>query len=244
MLGQCLFGRLITQKANSHNLFYIVPAFNEADVIVQTIADLKDNAPPGKIVVIDDGSTDGTGRVAVSAGVMVLRHIMNRGQGAALQTGLAYARQNDADLAVTFDADGQHNAKDISSLIEPITNGDYDVVLASRFLPGASAVHMPMGRKTVLKAGVFFTRITSRVHITDVHNGLRAFSRRAIQEIRMQLDDMAHASEVYDQIYHNRLSYTEVPCQIRYTDYSKKRGQRSRAAVRIGLRFFLSKLRP
>jgi len=232
------------QKMQTYKLVYIVRAFNEADVIAETIASLRRDAPSGEIVVIDDGSTDDTRSAAMSAGATVVAHIMNRGGGAALQTGLTYARLNHADIAVTFDADGQHDPKDVPTLIEPIVSGRCDVVLASRFVDGALVSNMPWLRRLILKAGVFFTKIMSRVHVTDAHNGLRAFSRHAIHVMHTNLDDMAYASEVYDQIYRNGLSYVEVPCHIRYTDYSLAKGQRSRAAVRIGLRFFLEKMRP
>lgn len=228
----------------THRLFYVIPAFNEAGVIATTVVDLKNHAPLGVIVVVDDGSSDDTSPIALSAGAVVLKHLMNRGYGAALQTGLASAQLNGADIAVTFDADGQHDPKDVSVLIEPIISGKCDVVLASRFLSSASTVNMPMLRRLTLKAGVLFTRIMSRVPVTDAHNGLRAFSRRAIGLMQTDSDDMAYASEIHDQIYRHKLSYTEVPCHIRYTKYSLAKGQSSSAAIRIAWRFFLAKLRP
>lgn len=227
-----------------YKLFYIIPAFNEADVIAETIASLKNQAPPGEIVVVDDGSTDDTGSLALSGGAVVLMHLNNRGYGAALQTGLAYAQLKHADIAVTFDADGQHDANDVSVLIEPIVSGKCDVVLASRFLHGASTENMPWFRQLILKAGVIFTKLMSRVHVTDAHNGLRAFSRLAIGLMQTNLDDMAYASEIHDQIYRHKLPYTEVPCHIKYTKYSLAKGQRSIGAIRIAWRFFLEKMRP
>jgi polyprenyl-phospho-N-acetylgalactosaminyl synthase len=232
------------QEVTKYRLFYIIRAFNEAAVIGQTITDLKHCAPSGEIIVVDDGSSDDTGSVALSSGAVVLRHFVNRGGGAALQTGLTYARLNHADIVVTFDADGQHDAKDVAALIEPIVSGKYDVVLASRFLDSSSTSNMPWLRWWTLKAGVIFTRLMSRVHVTDTHNGLRAFSGRAISLMHTSLDDMAYASEIYDEIYRGKLSYKEVPCHIRYTDYSLAKGQRSTAAIRIAWRFFLEKIRP
>jgi len=232
------------QKMTTYKLFYIIRAFNESAVIGQTIADLKKCAPSGEIIVVDDGSSDDTGSVALSAGAVVLSHLVNRGGGAALQTGLMYARLNHANIVVTFDADGQHDANDVSVLIEPIVSGRCDVVLASRFLDSSSTSNMPWARRLTLKAGVIFTRLMSRVYVTDAHNGLRAFSARGIDLMRTSLDDMAYSSEIYDQIYRNNLSYKEVPCHIRYTDYSLAKGQRSSAAIRIAWRFFLEKMRP
>jgi polyprenyl-phospho-N-acetylgalactosaminyl synthase len=228
----------------SYRLFYIIPAFNEAGAITETVASLKDHAPPGEIVVVDDGSRDDTGPLALSAGAVVLRHLKNRGYGAALQTGLAYAQMRNADLAVTFDADGQHDPNNVPALMEPILNGRCDVVLASRFLDTASTANMPRSRRLTLKAGVLFTKLMSRVHVTDAHNGLRAFSRRAIGLMQTASDDMAYASEIHDQIYRHKLSYTEVPCHIQYTQYSLAKGQRSSAALHIAWRFLLEKMRP
>ena len=232
------------QNIETYKLAYIVRAFNEADVIAETIASLRRDAPPGEIVVIDDGSSDNTRSVAVSAGATVLTHMINRGGGAALQTGLTYARLNQADIAVTFDADGQHDPNDVPTLIEPILAGRCDVVLGSRFVDGALVSNMPWLRRMTLKAGVFFTKIMSRVNVTDAHNGLRAFSRKAVQVMHTDIDGMAYASEIYDKIYRNNLAYVEVPCHIIYTDYSLQKGQHSRAAVGIGLRFFMEKMRP
>jgi hypothetical protein len=157
---------------------------------------------------------------------------------------MKYASLNPADMVVTFDADGQHDAKDVSKLIEPIVSGKYDVVLGSRFLEGSSTENMPWLRRLILKAGVIFTVLMSRVHVTDTHNGLRAFSSRAVGLMHTNLDDMAYASELYDQIYRNGLSYKEVSCRIKYSDYSLKKGQKSKAAIRIAWRFFLEKMRP
>lgn len=227
-----------------NEIFYIIPAFNEARVITNTIENLKDLAPEGKIVVVDDGSSDGTGNLALSVGAIVLRHLKNRGYGAALQTGLAYAQRENADIAITFDADGQHDPKDIAVLIEPIIKSQCDVVLASRFLDNASSPNIPWLRRLTLRIGVLFTRLMSRVNVTDAHNGLRAFSKRAIGFMQTASDDMTYASEIHDQIYRHKLSFTEVPCHIKYTEYSLAKGQKSSAAIRIALRFFLEKLRP
>ncbi len=227
-----------------HKLFYIIPAFNEADMVAATVADLKDHAPPGVIVVVDDGSTDETGSLALSAGAVVLSHLKNRGYGAASQTGLAYARQQQADIAVPFDADGQHDPNDVSALIGPIVRDECDVVLSSRFIAGASTMNMPKLRRMTLKAGVLFTRLMSRMRVTDAHNGFRAFSRKAIELMQTNLDDMAYASEIHDKIFQHKLSYLEVPCSVKYTEYSMSKGQKSSAAIRIIWRYLMEKMRP
>jgi glycosyltransferase involved in cell wall biosynthesis len=183
------------------------------------------------VVIVDDGSDDATASVARDAGAVVLRHLVNRGQGAALQTAIRYALNGGAHYLVTFDADGQHSADEIALLLAPIERGEAEFVLGSRFL--GSAVNMSRRKRLLLRAAVLFTRRVSRVHLTDTHNGLRAFSRLAASRVRITEDRMAHASELIDQIVASGLPYREVPVTIHYTDYSRAKGQRPTAALRV-----------
>jgi glycosyltransferase involved in cell wall biosynthesis len=191
------------------------------------------------VVVIDDGSSDETATVARKAGAIVLRHTLNRGQGAALQTGIDYALQRGAEVIVTFDSDGQHQVEDVEALLAPVLEGRCDVALGSRFLSGESRV--PLMRKFTLKLGILFTRLVSGIRVTDTHNGLRAFSREAATKIQIRQDRMAHASEILDEIAQLRLRYLEVPTRILYTDYARSKGQRSSAAFRIVWDFLIGK---
>ena len=219
-------------------VFAVIPAYNEGGAIARVVADLASRG--AAVVVVDDGSGDDTGPCALGAGATVLRHEVNRGQGAALQTGLAYALLRGAEIVVTFDADGQHDADDLPRLLAPIRGGEAEIALGSRFLGDSGAV--PRGRRLLLRAAVLFTRATSGVRLTDAHNGLRAFSRRAAERIDLQLDRMAHASEIIDQIRRSGLPYVEVPVTIRYTEYSRRKGQSSLAAARIALDYLLGKV--
>ena len=153
----------------------------------------------------------------------VLRHLINRGQGAALQTGLDFALRRQAQYIVTFDADGQHRVEDIAALLAPISAGECEITLGSRFL--GEALDMPATRRITLRLAVLFTRMVSRVPLTDAHNGLRAFSRQAGRQIRISMDRMAHASEIIDSIRQSGLPFREIPVQIRYTAYSLAKGQ-------------------
>lgn len=223
----------------SPNLFIIIPAYNEETVIGDVVRDLCEKYP--QVIVVDDGSKDQTAARARAAGALVLAHLINRGQGAALKTGIDYALAKGADILVTFDSDGQHRAADIARVIAPIVGGHMDIVLGSRFLDAQDKV--PRGRRLILKLAIVFTRLVSRIRVTDTHNGFRALSRRAALAIDIRQDRMAHASEILDEITRHQLRYCEVPTQVAYTDYSRAKGQRSSAAVRIAIDFLIGKWR-
>jgi glycosyltransferase involved in cell wall biosynthesis len=209
--------------------FIVVAAYNEAAVIAEVVGELLFTYP--RVVVVDDGSADGTAAVAREAGAIVLHHSLNRGQGAALQTGFDYCLLHGARYAVTFDADGQHRMEEIALLLEPLRSGRADVALGSRFT--GKAPDMPRSRRLVLRLGVLFTRVVSGAQLSDTHNGLRALSRRALAKVRITQDRMAHASELIDQIVRSGLPYVEVPVTIRYTPYSRAKGQRLSGSVKI-----------
>ena len=218
-------------------VFFVIPAFNESSVIGQVVREVRVRFP--NVVVVDDGSSDDTGAVAARAGARVLTHFLNRGQGAALETGIEYAVACGADVIVTYDSDGQHCLKDVDGLLAPVLEGRCEVALGSRFLSRESKV--PLLRKLTLKLGVLFTRLVSGIVVSDTHNGFRALSRRAAQQIQIRQDRMAHASEILDQISRLKLPFCEVPTRILYTDYSRQKGQKSSAALRIVWDFLIGK---
>jgi polyprenyl-phospho-N-acetylgalactosaminyl synthase len=216
---------------------FVVPAYNEASCVGDVIRRIRERYP--SVVLVDDGSSDTTGPEAAAAGAMVIKHLLNRGQGAALKTGIDFALANGAEVIVTFDSDGQHRLEDVEALLAPVLAGDCDVALGSRFLRPDSQV--PFARKLTLKLGVLFTRIISGIRVTDTHNGLRALSRRAAEQLQIRQDRMAHASEILDEIARLKLRYVEVPTRILYTDYSRQKGQRSSAALRIVWDFLIGR---
>lgn len=209
------------------NTFIIIPAFNEEKTITNVVGEVKKF---GKVIVVDDGSKDFTKDFAKNAGAEVLSHVINRGQGAAIRTGVEYALNKGADIIIHFDADGQHNVNDIEKIITPILLNESDVVLGSRFLKNKTSGlknNIPFVRFLLLKTAIIFTRVISGIKITDAHNGFRAMSKTAAQKIKITQDGMAHASEILDEIIKNNLKYKEIPVQVKYTDYSKSKGQSS-----------------
>lgn len=208
----------------------IVPMFNEATTVASVIAALK--VEFDHVVCVDDGSSDGSDAIARAAGATVLRHPINQGQGAALQTGFDHVlRRTDAEYVVTFDADGQHVVSDAVRMVAAARETRSDVVLASRFT--GESTQMPTARRLVLKAGIRFTQWTAKLDVTDTHNGLRVLNRNALTKIRLTMPRMAYASELLSAIVPAGLSYLEVPTTVNYTEYSRGKGQTNLNAVNI-----------
>jgi glycosyltransferase involved in cell wall biosynthesis len=217
------------QAGRARNVWIVIAAYNEACVIARVIADVRRCGL--NVVIVDDGSADATAEIAERAGAVVVRHPVNLGQGAALQTGIEFVLQRGADVIVTFDADGQHRAADIAGLIEALSEFDADFALGSRFL--GRTVDLPPTRRLLLKAATAFTRLASGLDLTDTHNGLRAMTRRGACAIRIRQNRMAHASELLNQIAATGFKYVEVPVTIEYSAYSLAKGQKFGDALSI-----------
>lgn len=220
------------------DVWVIVPAFNESRAIGRVIAALKSTGHT--ILVVDDASTDRTGDIAARAGILVVRHPVNLGQGAALQTGIDFALREGAEFIVTFDADGQHRAADIARLLDALDAHRAEFALGSRFL--GEAVNMPASRRVLLRLAALFTRLTTGLNLTDAHNGLRAMTWRGARAIRLRQNRMAHASEFLEQIADSGLKYVEVPVRIEYSPYSLAKGQKVADAVGILTDMFAHRL--
>ncbi len=210
----------------------VVPAYNEAGAIGGVLDDLA--ALGCRVVVVDDGSSDETSAVCLRRPVAVLRHSINLGEGAALQTGIEYCtRQQGVRYVVTFDADGQHHGEDVAALVSALVDGRHDVALGTRFASPEGAASIPRGRKAMLRLAILFTRFTTGLRVTDTHNGLRAFTAETAALLRIRQGGMAHASEILSWVHGQRLRWCEVPVTITYSDYSLGKGQRGAAAVDI-----------
>jgi glycosyltransferase involved in cell wall biosynthesis len=217
-------------RPSADNVWIVVPAYKEAATIAGVVTSLR-VLGYHQICVVNDGSPDETGRLALAAGAHVLEHVVNLGQGAALQTGISYVLANGAEYICTFDADGQHAAEAVSDLLSALASSDADVALGSRFLGKAATV--PPARRLLLKAALAFTHMHAHVNVTDTHNGLRAFTRHAAESIRIDQAGMAHASEILQKLGTAKLRFVEVPVQIRYTPYSRRKGQSGFDSVKV-----------
>ena len=211
-------------------VYIIVPAYNEEKCIDKTIKDLRDHGYKN-IIVINDGSTDKTSKIAKDNKVILISHPINLGQGSSIQTGLEYALLSGADILVTFDSDGQHRASDIADLLEPIINDKAEVTLGSRFLNKNS--NTPWIKQILLKGGAFILFLMYGIMLTDTHNGLRAFTANAASRMKLESRGMEHASEIIEKIKLEKLRYLEVPVTIKYTSYSIKKGQRISNSLNI-----------
>jgi polyprenyl-phospho-N-acetylgalactosaminyl synthase len=206
----------------AHNTWIVVPAFNEAGVIGEVIADLR--AVFANVVCVDDGSDDDTGDVALQAGAHLVRHPVNLGQGAAIQTGVEYARrQQGARIFATFDADGQHRVKDLVTMIDRLSAGDVDVVIGTRFGPGVT--RPPLLKRVVLQTAARLSPRGRRLGLTDTNNGLRVFNKTVADGLDITMSGMSHATEFIMLIDENRWRVAEEPVEVLYTEYSQSKGQ-------------------
>ncbi|MFC8502543.1 glycosyltransferase family 2 protein [Pedococcus sp. NPDC057267] len=212
---------------NATDAWLVVPLYNEAAVIADVVTAARRVFP--KVVCVDDGSTDGSAELAESAGARVVRHPVNLGQGAALQTGFEYVLGDPATrYVVTYDADGQHQLQDVLVMVERARRGDVDVVFGSRFLD--ERTRPSTAKRMVLRLAVAYTNLTTKTRLTDAHNGLRVLSREVVEQLDITQNRMAHASELVAQIGRMRVAgrpvaYAEEPVHILYTDYSRSKGQ-------------------
>lgn len=223
---------------NTRDVFVIIPAYNEEEVIVKVLHDL--SSMHYSIVVVDDGSVQELGELLKGFPVFLLRHKVNLGQGAALQTGIEFALSRKAKFIVTYDADGQHQATDIDKLLEPLASKEADIVLGSRFILKNSRI--PAGRRFVLQTARFINFLFTGLLLTDAHNGLRAMTGEAAAKIRLRQSGMAHATEIIGEVKKQRLRYKEIPVTIHYTDYSRKKGQTVWGSFRIFFDILLNKI--
>ena len=201
----------------------IVPCYNEGTVIFDVLTHARETFP--NIVGVNDGSADNSAAQIRAAGAHLVDHPVNLGQGAAIQTGVEYARkQPGAEFFVTFDADGQHQVKDVVRMIERLRTEPLDIIVGTRFA-GQENSQVPWLKRAVLKTVVMLSPRTKKLGLTDAHNGLRAFNRTVAEEMNIRMNGMSHASEIVSMIDKHGWRVDEEPVDILYTEYSMSKGQ-------------------
>jgi glycosyltransferase involved in cell wall biosynthesis len=213
----------------------LMPAYNEGERLGETLRELASCTGEHEVTVfvVDDGSQPAI-QLGHEVGIraIVARHAVNLGQGAALETARRLSlepRWGTFDAWVTMDSDGQHRAVDALELVRAISGGA-DVALGDRF---AGASDVPPARRLLLRFARMFERWTTGLALSDAHNGLRAFGPRAIVEMRLRQNRMAHATELTRRISQRPLKVAEVPVSIRYTDATLAKGQSASGAIAI-----------
>lgn len=218
-------------------LVVIIPAYNEEENISQVIQGVKKYTD--NIIVIDDGSKDRTSQAAVETGAKVYSHLINRGLGGALGTGIKAALSEGADIMVTLDADGQHNPDEIPKIIKPIIEGKADMVIGSRFLAPQS---IPLFRRM---GNYFFNLITFflfGIRSTDSQSGMRAFNKKVAENLEIYTNQMEVSSEILKEIQTHQFKLKEVPIKSIYTDYSLSKGQGFIPGLKTLIKLFILKL--
>ena len=203
---------------NMSKIFCVIPAYNEEKNIIKAINEVKPFV--NEIVVVDDSSSDKTFELAKKQGVSVLRHIINRGQGAALQTGNDYALLKGADIIVHFDADGQFLANEINDMVKPIVAGEAQVTIGSRFLGRHSNIPL-IKRNFIMPIARLVNKIFIGKTLTDPQNGFRALSREVAEKIKITNDGSAHCSEILSKIFKNNFIIKEVPVTVIYNEFGQ-----------------------
>lgn len=212
----------------------VMPAYNEAEVIASVVKDVslkfRNSTFATTVVVINDASKDDTSSIARSAGAIVIDHILNSGAGGATATGLSYAEQNEFDIAVTMDADGQHNSDDVLAGVKLSSSGSADLLIGSRLIDSKG-----MSRVKILgnKGLSFITYLLFGVNSTDSQSGLRVFSRHALENLRWKTSGYEFCSEMLWRAKQQGMKISEYPIQALYTEYSKNKGQNNWNAINI-----------
>ncbi len=201
----------------------IVPCFNEGTVICDVLSHARETFP--NIVAVNDGSKDDSADEIRKANAHLVNHPVNLGQGAAIQTGVEYARkQKNARFFVTFDADGQHQVKDVVRMVERLRHEPLDIIVGTRFA-GQDNAQVPWIKRVVLKTVVLLSPRSRRLGLSDAHNGLRVFNKKVADEMNIRMNGMSHASEIIAMVDKFGWRVDEEPVDILYTEYSMSKGQ-------------------
>lgn len=219
------------------NVSIIIPAYNEEKTIAEVVRRAKKHS--SKVIVIDDASSDNTSKIATMEGAKVYKHSINRGLGGSLGTGFKVALIENTEILITLDADCQHDPEDIPAIIRPITDGQADVVIGSRFL---SRQNMPALRRLYNNLSNIITFSLFGVKTTDSQSGFRAFNKRAIESIKIKSNRMEVSSEIIKEIGLRNLRMKEIPIKAIYTEYSLSKGQGFIVGIKTFLKLLILKI--
>jgi glycosyltransferase involved in cell wall biosynthesis len=172
---------MIKRRTPLSDINFVIPALNEEPNIGSVVADILTKYPKSKVIVVDDGSIDNTGRIAAESGATVLKHIINLGQWAALKTGFIAALMNKPEIIVTLDADGQHDPKDIEKILSPILDDEADIVLGSRFIENSNS-EMMAHRRIGIKAFNNILKFCTGIRVSDCTSGFKAMKVSVIKD--------------------------------------------------------------
>ncbi len=214
----------------------VIPAYNEET----TIADVLQRTRPfvDVMVVVNDGSLDRTAEIARTQGAVVVSHVINRGLGAAIGTGFVMAQRLHADVAITLDADGQHDPSKIPSFIAAIEQGA-DVVIGSRMLVRTG---MPWYRQIANVLGNVFTFFLFGAWVTDSQSGFRGFTAFALRKIEIKTNRMEVSSELIAESKRHKLTLTEVTIPAIYTEYSLSKGQSFTVGIKTLIKLIVRRM--
>ena len=224
----------------------IVPAYNEAGSIGVVVAEIRAADPELEVVVVDDGSTDATAELAGSAGATVLRLPYNLGIGAAVQTGLQYASENEFDLAVQIDGDGQHDARELEQLFAPVISGEADIAVGTRFA-GDRFYRPSVARRIGIALFAGLVSVIVRQRVTDTTSGFRAMNRCGIRLFAADYPHDYPEVEATVLVFRHRLRMVEVPVTMRQRETGRSSITVFRSLYYMGkvsLALFVGLLRP
>lgn len=208
--------------ADQRDVWLVIPVYNEAPVVADVVREALEVFP--NIVCVDDGSKDGSAEKIRPTGAHLVQHPVNLGQGAAIQTGVEYARaQAGAAFFATFDSDGQHLVSDVERMVQRLRDEPLDIVVGTRF--HGDTTHIPRLKRLVLKSVVALSPSLRKLHLSDAHNGLRVFDKTVADGMNITLNGMGHASQIVEMIVRERWRVAEEPVTIQYTEYSMSKGQ-------------------
>ena len=198
-----------------------VPAYREERAIGAVVAEIRAAGLDLDVVVVDDGSNDGTAVAAHTAGATVLRLPFNLGIGGAVQTGFKYALEHGYDLAVRLDGDGQHLPSELPKLIGPVLAGDADIVVGSRFAEGGDAYRPPLARRLGIGLFAGIVSLLVRQRVTDTTSGFQALNRRGIRLFAADYPHDYPEVEATVMVVKHRLRLLEVPVEMREREHGR-----------------------